>query len=209
MRQLRLPRASSRPLRFPRSRVLPPLPLLRSQPPQGAGRLRPDVGQPVSSSSGFRSAERGGSPQLPWIPRCALPRSQMPGPASTHMARTAPRPRLTACVRVLSNPPYTNRKARTTIELSGFYNAALTLAVYASCGPCGRATQYSLPSGCQPFSGGIDYPPGYRCHVSRSYLHWLLSSPRPGELARRVVRGPLTPLNLHPTVEPLMDVDSH
>ena len=29
-----------------------------------------------------------------------------------------------------------------------------------SCGPCGRATQCSLPSGCQPFSGGIVYPPG-------------------------------------------------
>ena len=66
----------------------------------------------------------------------------------------------TYCVRDGTAPPYTNRKARTTIELSGFYNAALTLAVYASCGPCGRATQYSLPSGCQPFSGGIDYPPG-------------------------------------------------
>ena len=36
----------------------------------------------------------------------------------------------TYCVRDGTAPPYTNRKARTTIELSGFYNAALTLAVY-------------------------------------------------------------------------------
>ena len=64
------------------------------------------------------------------------------------------------CVHVGAAPPYTTRKARTIIKISGFYHAALTLSPYASCGPCGRATQCSLPSGCQPFSGGIVYPPG-------------------------------------------------
>ncbi len=64
------------------------------------------------------------------------------------------------CVHVSAAPPYTTRKARTIIKISGFYHAALTFTPYASCGPCGRATQCSLPSGCQPFSGGIVYPPG-------------------------------------------------
>ena len=53
-----------------------------------------------------------------------------------------------------------NGKTPTTTYFSGFNDAALTLAPYASCAPCGRATQCSLPSGCQPFSGGSDYPPG-------------------------------------------------
>ncbi len=66
--------------------------------------------------------------------------------------------------------PSTNRKALTISKISGFNHTALALAPYASCVPCGNATQCSLPSGCQPFSGGSDLPTGYRLHVSSSFL---------------------------------------
>jgi hypothetical protein len=56
-------------------------------------------------------------------------------------------------------PPGSNRKTP-TIKFSGFNHAALSLAPYASCAPYGYATQCSLPSGCQPFSGGSLNPPG-------------------------------------------------
>lgn len=85
------------------------------------------------------------------------------------------------CVRGGSAPPYTNRKARTIFRLSGFYHAASALAPYASCGPYGRATQCSLPSGCQPFSGGNGYPPGidvvfhFRILIAYSVPHGQMS----------------------------------
>ena len=52
-------------------------------------------------------------------------------------------------------------------QISGFNDAALALAPYASCAPYGIATQCSLPSGCQPLSGGSVYPPGidYMFHL--------------------------------------------
>ena len=59
-------------------------------------------------------------------------------------------------------PPGTSRKTLTMQNFSGFNHTALALAPYASCAPCGNATQCSLPSGCQPFSGGSDLPTGYR-----------------------------------------------
>ena len=66
---------------------------------------------------------------------------------------------MTYCVHGGTVPLGSNRKTP-TMTFSGFNDAASTLAPYASCAPCGRATQCSLPSGCQPFSGGSEYPPG-------------------------------------------------
>lgn len=63
------------------------------------------------------------------------------------------------CVHGGAVPPGSNRKTP-TLKFSGFNHAALTLAPYASCAPYGYATQCSLPSGCQPFSGGSFNPPG-------------------------------------------------
>ena len=64
-------------------------------------------------------------------------------------------------------PPRKNRKTLTMMEISGFNYAASALAPYASCAPCGNATQCSLPSGCQPLSGGSVYPLGidYMFHL--------------------------------------------
>ncbi|OPZ74631.1 MAG: hypothetical protein BWY82_00608 [Verrucomicrobia bacterium ADurb.Bin474] len=100
----------------------------------------------------------GALPASPDTPVCLCPALRSRPSLHAH----GPRGSMTTsyCVHVGAAPPYTTRKARTIIEISGFYHAALTLAPYASCGPCGRATQCSLPSSCQPFSGGIVYPPG-------------------------------------------------
>ena len=67
-------------------------------------------------------------------------------------------------------PPGTSRKTLTMKNISGFNHTALALAPYASCTPCGYATQCSLPSGCQPLSGGSDLPTGYQFQVS-FYFH--------------------------------------
>lgn len=74
-------------------------------------------------------------------------------------------------------PLFTIRKARTFFGLSGFYYAALALAPYASCGPRGRATQCSLPSGCQPFSGGSAYPLGIDGVFHFSFIWFLFPTP--------------------------------
>lgn len=89
---------------------------------------------------------------------CPAPRSR-PG---LHALGLRPTTVATYCGHLGSVPPYTIRKTRTINELSGFNHAALALAPYASCAPYGRATQCSLPSGCQPFSGGCLFSTGYR-----------------------------------------------
>jgi hypothetical protein len=71
-------------------------------------------------------------------------------------------------------PPGKNRKTQTAIRLSGFNHAASALAPYASCAPCGNATQCSLPSGGQPFSGGISYPLGFANRFIHSFVCFLL-----------------------------------
>ncbi len=59
---------------------------------------------------------------------------------------------------------------------SGFNYAALVLTPYASRGPYGTAAQCSLPSGCQPFSGGSFNPLGidYMFHSFRYFLMYCL-----------------------------------
>lgn len=59
---------------------------------------------------------------------------------------------------------------------SGFNYAALVLTPYASRGPYGTATQCSLPSGCQPLSGGSFNPLGidYMFHSFRYFLMYCL-----------------------------------
>jgi len=98
-------------------------------------------------------------------PLCLCPAlGSRPGPPARGLRHTAV---TSYCVQGDAAPPLTNRKAQTISRISGFNHAALTLAPYASCAPCGSATQCSLPSGCQPFSGGSVYPPGidYMFHL--------------------------------------------
>jgi len=112
--------------------------------------------EPVMPSTRYCVVEVRKSPVI--TPVCRCPALGSPGPS---LHAHGPRGSMTTsyCVHI-GAAPYTTRKAQTILRISGFYHAALTLAPYASCGPCGRATQCSHPSGCQPFSGRIVYPPG-------------------------------------------------
>lgn len=92
-----------------------------------------------------------------------------------------PRPakEATYCVHGGVGPPGVSRKSQTMYPLSRFNHAALTLAPYASRIPCGYAVHCSLPSGCQPFSGGSAYPLGidYMFHLPfvGFLMFWLLA----------------------------------
>ena len=80
----------------------------------------------------------------------------------------------TYCVQGDAVPPCSNRRTQTVSQFSEFNDAALALAPYASCTPYGRATQCSLPSGCQPFSGGSVSPLGITnmFHVVCFIIHY-------------------------------------
>ena len=97
--------------------------------------------------------------QLFRIPPCVLAPLSDPGPAPMHLACVPFRWRLILCMAVLSPLVQTGGPERNAV-FRGFSYAALTLAPYASCAPYGSATQCSLPSGCQPFSGGCISPLG-------------------------------------------------
>lgn len=94
--------------------------------------------------------------------------------------------------------PGVSRKTQ-TIPISGFNHAALTLAPYASRTPYGCAVQCSLPSGCQPFSGGSVYPLGidYMFHLPfvGFLMFWLLARDPIGSTSVTVTdaaSGPVT-----------------
>ena len=95
-----------------------------------------------------------------------------------------PRPtkKATYCVHGGVGPPGVSRQSQTMYPLSRLNHAALARAPYASRIPCGYAVPCSLPSGCQPFSGGCDLPTGHRLHVSSSFRwfpHVLVAGARP------------------------------
>ena len=91
-------------------------------------------------------------------PMCLCP--ALRSRSGLHALGLRPSKRATYCVPGGIGPPGVSRKSQ-TIPISGFNHAALTLAPYASRTPCGNAMQCSLPSGCQPFSGGSDLPTGH------------------------------------------------
>ncbi|MBM2844123.1 MAG: hypothetical protein HW404_1960, partial [Anaerolineales bacterium] len=82
-------------------------------------------------------------------------------------------------------PPGVSRKTQTMYPISGLNHAALALAPYASRTPCGYAGQCSLPSGCQPFSGGSAYPLGidYMFPPFHWFPHVLVAGARPRWIA--------------------------
>lgn len=109
MRQLRLPRASSRPLRFPSLAGPAAAPSSSLTAATGSGAAAPGRWSTGAVLFRFSFGRTRGLSQLPRIPRCASAPLSDPGPASTHMARAAPSPRLTACVTV---PPPLTRTGR-------------------------------------------------------------------------------------------------
>jgi hypothetical protein len=106
--------------------------------------------------------------QLSRIPPDASAPLLDPGPASLHLACAHSRGRLTMCSSVLS-PHSRSGRPRRAADFRDSITRALALAPYASCALYRRATQCSLPNGCQPFSGGSYLPTGYLLHVSSSF----------------------------------------
>ena len=135
-------------------------PKFRSPPPRNARCRRQDVVEPVASQSGSLFRARCGSLSFPGYPHMPLPCSRTP--VSPHALGLRLTRMATYCVHGNAVPPTSNGETTTMMAISGFNDTASALAPYASCVPCGNATQCSLRSGCQPFSGGIDLPTGYR-----------------------------------------------
>jgi hypothetical protein len=115
---------------------------------------------------------RAALPAFQDTPICLCPALRpRPGPRTLGL-----RPLMVAtyCVHGDAVPPTQNRKTQTIHRISGFNYAALALAPYASCDPYGCATQCSLPSGCQPLSGGSVYPLGIGNRFHPSFVGFLL-----------------------------------
>ena len=137
---------------------------------KGCGKRSPSAWTLVNRYRPFPALFEGTVRSLPAFqdtPMCLCP-ALRPRPG-LHTLGLRPTKETTYYVHGGAAPPGTNRKAQTINKISGFNHTALALAPYASCAPCGRATQCSLPSGCQPFSGGSDLPTGYQFQVSSSF----------------------------------------
>ena len=158
MRQLRLPYPRIRSLRFPSltaARTLSAISFAGAAESAGSSRL--DVVAPYRPVPAIVCGHGTALPAFQNTPSdlCPALRSRS-GPHARGLHTLTV---MTYCVHGGAAPTNTNRKAP-TIQISRFNDAASTHAPYASCAPCGNTTQCSLPSGCQPFSGGRGYPLG-------------------------------------------------
>jgi hypothetical protein len=174
MRPLRLPPSLPRSLRFPSLAESFALP--RAFARRGREERGPDARTLVNRCRPNPVVCRriGAGSQLSRVPHVPLPRSQTPVRPPCTWPASHSRDVLLCARRCCPSVGYPN-----DIPVSGFNHAALALAPYASCTPCRNAMQCSLPSGCQPFSGGSVYPLGYHYHVSLPFgcflMFWLLA----------------------------------